>query len=115
MDTSEEAASVDHLLAHNHPPSAADLALVLRGINSLQDEISDVKGEIAFWTSRLSKLEGRLDQHLGIASAMRRMPEEILAQVFLAYPFEVRRLDFVGKGLHSSGKVALEPFLDLVH
>lgn len=86
---SEEAFCIDHLLANNDPPSAPDLECVLRSIDNLKSEISDVSGRIALWTSQLRELERRLNQHNGVASAIRRMPEEVLGQIFVAYPFDV--------------------------
>ena len=89
MRDSKKASSVHRLFVSNNPPSAANLKRVLHNIDALQEKIEVAEGRISYWTSRLSNLKERLNQQLGVASPLRRMPAEILGQIFLAYPYDV--------------------------
>ncbi|TEB38194.1 hypothetical protein FA13DRAFT_730054 [Coprinellus micaceus] len=89
MCDSKKAFSVDHLLVNNQPPPAPDLKRVLRSIDALQERIEVAEDRISYWTSQLRDLKKQLNQHLGVASPLRRIPTEVLGQIFMAYPYDV--------------------------
>ncbi|TEB38164.1 hypothetical protein FA13DRAFT_1725807 [Coprinellus micaceus] len=82
---SKLAFSMKHFFANNDPPPAPELQCALRGIEDLVDQIDDAKREISFWSERLHTLEANLKEHRGVVSAIRRMPAEILGQIFEAH------------------------------
>ena len=76
---------LEPLFASNDPPPARELQWALYGIGDLVHQIDDVKRKISFWSERLQTLEVKLKEHRGVVSAIRRMPAEILGQIFEAH------------------------------
>ncbi|TEB38165.1 hypothetical protein FA13DRAFT_727709 [Coprinellus micaceus] len=79
--------AIDKFLDNNDPLAPADLARVYEGIHDLKAQISYVEDKISLWTSQLRALEGRLDQHRGVVSALRGMPYEVLGHIFTSFSF----------------------------
>ncbi|KAJ7609094.1 hypothetical protein FB45DRAFT_1127922 [Roridomyces roridus] len=87
--TPDTLARYQRLLQSNEPPGAAELSYIHAVVSNTAACLGDLDGEISRLRNRLAQLEkeqtqlsGYHSQNAAIISPLRRMPPEILAQIF---------------------------------
>ncbi|KAJ7609032.1 hypothetical protein FB45DRAFT_1127774 [Roridomyces roridus] len=87
--TPDTSARYQRLLQSNEPPGAAELSYIHAVVSNTAARLGDLDGEISRLRNRLAQLEkeqtqlsGYHSQNAAIISPLRRMPPEILAQIF---------------------------------
>lgn len=86
--TSEDTA-ISHLLSNNLPPSSSEATYVREQIhatqreaNLVQCELKEMEHKIRNLQSQKANLDDRLEQYRNVLSPCRRMPVEILSEIF---------------------------------
>ncbi|KAF7968253.1 hypothetical protein HWV62_31551 [Athelia sp. TMB] len=82
--------TLSHLLKSNHPPTLEEEALTHTVLNRIRSDIAAIDGEIARARAvvdgllcKREAMEAKLNEHARIFSTLRRVPPEILSQIFL--------------------------------
>ncbi|KAF7342652.1 hypothetical protein MSAN_02022200 [Mycena sanguinolenta] len=88
-DDAQKLARLGELLATNEPPRENDLPIVQHIVNETNVRLASLDKEISGLKDHLRKLEKKRQtlsdykaQHMGILSPLRRMPPEILGEIF---------------------------------
>ncbi|KAL0568736.1 hypothetical protein V5O48_013245 [Marasmius crinis-equi] len=72
-----------HILGTNYKPTTTESATIHRFLEAPKAELSSIQEKLAKLQARSDQLELLIDQHRALTSPMRRMPNDILREIFV--------------------------------
>ncbi|KAJ7613980.1 hypothetical protein FB45DRAFT_802496, partial [Roridomyces roridus] len=82
VSTSPLSSPFPELHSHNGVPSDFQHAIIYNSIRRARENLARVEAVIATLATRRAELDKFIRDHTGMVSAMRRFPNEILAEIF---------------------------------